>query len=725
MLLVGRVIFKVNPPVSGQTTPMHPADPRTLGATLTEGGCNFAIWSNAADAVELCLFNEVNGKLVETRFALSHRNGPIWHGYLAGVRAGQRYGYRIYGAWQPEYGSRFNAAKLLIDPYAHRLDGNLTYAPEIYSHVADDAGGNGDTNVRDNRDSAGFVPYSVVTDYQPREIHRPLTSWTSTVIYEAHVQGLTAKNERIPLEERGTYKALGHPSTIAHLQHLGVTAIELLPIHSYITEPTIWARGRKNHWGYNAIAFSAPHSEYAATSDPVRELQESVDRLHEAGIEIYLDVVYNHTAEGGVGGPTLSFRGIDNKAWYRQDANGNYIDVTGCGNTLAASNPHAVRHIIDSLRWWVEVIGVDGFRFDLATALYTSHTAFNSSLMSAIESDSVLRNFKMIVEPWDISRYSLGDFPHPLREWNDRYRDSVRQFWLGDLARGYGEGVSDLASSLSGSSDVFYYRGPTSSINFISAHDGFTLADLVMYSVKRNEANQEDNRDGSNENRSWNLGHEGPTDDPAIKAHRHSLKKSIMATLLLSAGVPMITMGDEISRSQVGSNNSYSMPKDMHIGIADSPETFMGGWANKWELTDEELDMREAVAELARIRKTYLADVAAEFFTGRVDLGTQRKDIAWFSLGGHEMTDNHWEDGDKRSLTVFIDAGPDRGLLLLLNSATEETLFSLPDSHWGSSFRRIFDAASPVTMHEPQIQLPEAKVLVAPHCAQVWLVTRN
>jgi glycogen operon protein len=345
--------------------------------------------------------------------------------------------------------------------------------------------------------------------------------------------------------------------------------------------------------------------------------------------------------------------------------------------------------------------------------------------MSAIESDSVLRNFKMIVEPWDISRYSLGDFPHPLREWNDRYRDSVRQFWLGDLARGYGEGVSDLASSISGSSDVFYYRGPTSSINFITAHDGFTLADLVMYSVKRNEANQEDNRDGSHENRSWNLGHEGPTDDPAINARRHSLKKSIMTTLMLSAGVPMITMGDEISRSQAGSNNSYSMPRDMYIGVADSPETFMGGWANKWELSDEELDMREAVAELSRIRKTYLADVAADFFTGRVDLGTQRKDIAWFSLGGHEMTDDHWEDGEKRSLTVFIDAGPDRGLLLLLNSSTEETRFTLPDNHWGSSFRRIFDAASPVTMHEPQIQLPEAKVLVAPHCEQVWLVTRS
>ena len=704
---------------------MHPADPRTLGATLTEEGCNFAIWSNAADAIELCLFNEVNGKLVETRFALSHRNGPIWHGYLAGVCAGQRYGYRVYGPWQPEYGTRFNAAKLLIDPYTHRLDGQLQYVPEIYAHVATNGTGDGDLSQRDNRDSAGFVPYSVVTHHSQREVTRPLTSWTSTVIYEAHVQGLTAKNTRIPKEERGTYKALGHPSTIAHLQHLGVTALELLPIHSYLTEPGIWNRGRKNHWGYNAIAFSAPHSEYAATDDPITELQQSVDQLHLAGIEVYLDVVYNHTAEGGVGGPTLSFKGIDNKAWYRQDNNGNYRDVTGCGNTLAASNPHAVRHIIDSLRWWVEVIGVDGFRFDLATALYTSPTAFNSSLMSAIESDSVLRNFKMIAEPWDISRYSLGDFPHPWREWNDRYRDSVRQFWLGDLARGFGEGVSDLASGISGSSDIFYYRGPTSSINFVTAHDGFTLADLVMYSEKHNEANQEENRDGSHENRSWNLGVEGPTNNPIINKYRHSLKKSMMATLMLSAGVPMITMGDEISRTQNGSNNTYSMPRDMSIDIADSPETFMGGWANKWDLNDDEIDMREAVAELSRIRKTYLADIAAEFFTGRVDLGTQRKDIAWFSLGGHEMTDEHWGDGEKRSLTVFIDAGPDRGLLLLLNSSTEETLFTLPDSTWGSSYRRIFDAASSVTLHEPQIQQPSVKVSVAPHCAQVWLVTRQ
>ena len=703
---------------------MLPADPRTLGATITEGGANFAIWSNAADAVELCLFNEVNGKLVETRFAMSHRNGPIWHGYLAGVRPGQRYGYRVYGPWQPENGVRFNAAKLLIDPYAHQLAGELNYVPEIYGHVASDGTGDGDSSIRDDRDSAGNVPYSVVTNHQVREIHRPLTPWANTLIYEAHVQGFTAKNQAIPENERGTYKALGHPSTIAHLKKIGATALELLPIHSYLTEPGIWHRGRKNHWGYNAIAFSAPHGAYAATEDPVSELQEAIDRLHEHGIEVILDVVYNHTAEGGIGGPTLSFKGIDNKAWYRQGADGNYIDVTGCGNTLASSNPHAVRHIIDSLRWWVEVIGVDGFRFDLATALYTSKSAFNSSLMSAIESDSVLRNLKMIAEPWDISRYSLGDFPHPWREWNDAYRDSVRQFWLGDLARGYGEGVADVASRISGSSDIFYYRGPTSSINFITAHDGFTLADLVMYNQKHNEANQENNADGANDNRSWNLGVEGPTEDLGITTVRHHLKKSLLATLLLSSGVPMINMGDEIGRTQHGSNNGYSLPKDMKLFAADAPENNYGGWANNWELDELESDLCDAVSELAHIRKQYLEGVANEFFTGAMDAGTKRKDIAWFSLGGNEMREDHWQDGEKRSLSVFIEAGPERGLLLLLNSSKNMTPFTLPDETWGNSFRRIFDAATPVLTHEPVISMPGSKVEVKAHCAQVWLVTR-
>ena len=704
---------------------MLPADPRTLGATVTDGGTNFAIWSNAADAVELCLFNEVNGKLVETRFAMSHRNGPIWHGYLAGVRAGQRYGYRVYGPWQPENGVRFNAAKLLIDPYTHHLDGEIDYVPEIYGHTALDGVGTGDTNVRDPRNSAGHVPYSVVTDHRARTIERPLIPWAQSLIYEAHVQGLTAKNMEIPANERGTYKALGHPSTIAHLKKIGVNVLELLPIHSYLTEPAIWHRGRKNHWGYNPIAFSAPHNEYASTDDPVTELQWSVDQLHKNGIEVVLDVVYNHTAEGGVGGPTLSFKGIDNKAWYRQNAHGDYVDVTGCGNTFSASNPHAVRHIVDSLRWWVEVIGVDGFRFDLATALYTSNSAFNSSLMSAIESDSVLRNFKMIAEPWDMTRYSLGDFPHPWREWNDAYRDSVRQFWLGDLQRGYGEGVADFASRMSGSSDIFFYRGPTSSINFVTAHDGFTLSDLVTYNEKHNDPNTENNADGSTENRSWNVGVEGPSGDEGIVTIRHWLKKSMAATLLLSSGVPMISMGDEVARSQNGSNNAYSMPKKMKIDLPDSVETFNGGWAKKWDLDSYETDMQDAFAELASIRKTYLEGVAHEFFTGAMDAGTERKDIAWFGLHGDEMLESHWQDGDLRTLSVFIEAGSARGLLLILNSSREEITFTLPNDKWGHSYRRIFDASTFVATHEPIIATPSSLVTVKPHCAQVWLVTRG
>ena len=701
---------------------MLPADPRTLGATVTEGGTNFALWSNAADAVELCLFNEVNGTLVETRFAMSHRNGPIWHGYLAGVRPGQRYGYRVYGPWQPENGVRFNAAKLLLDPYTHALDGELFYTPEIYGHVATDAIGTGDLTLRDDRDSAGKVPYSVVTHHGARTIHRPLVPWAKTIIYEAHVQGLTAKNPAIPTQERGTYKALGHPSTIAHLKSLGITAIELLPIAASVTEPIIFTRGRKNYWGYNSLAFSAPNSTYASTSDPITELQWAVDQLHEAGIEIILDVVYNHTAEGGVGGPTLSYKGIDNKAYYRQDSQGNYEDVTGCGNTFAASNPHSVRHIIDSLRWWTEVIGVDGFRFDLATALYTSNSAFNSSLMSAIEADSVLRNLKMIAEPWDISRYSLGDFPHPWREWNDAYRDSVRQFWLGDLARDYGEGVSDIANSISGSSSIFYYRGPTSSINFITAHDGFTLHDMVTYNAKHNEANKENNADGSDSNRSWNVGIEGETDDLGVATIRHWLKKSMLATLMLSSGVPMLTMGDEVNRSQVGSNNAYSLPIEL---TEENAESFNGGWALPWELDEKAKDMLATVQELAKIRETYLADVASEFFTGIVDQGTKRKDIAWFSLGGHEMSDDHWQDEEKRSITVFVEADATRGLLLLMNSSKVETEFTLPDNTWGEAYRCIFDASHDVASYQPEIAAPQAKITVAQHSAQVWLVTRT
>lgn len=703
---------------------MKPADPRYLGAYLTEEGANFAIWAAAADAVEICLFNEVNGKILETRFALSHRDGPIFHGYLAGVRAGQRYGFRVYGPWRPEDGWRFNPHKLLIDPYAHLLEGEAKYVPEIYGHKAIDGEGNGDLTVMDERDSAGFVPYSVVVDMDKRHVKHMNKPWTKMVIYEAHVRGLTIFNDEIPESERGTYKALGHPSTIAYLQKLGITALELLPIHHFMTEPSIHARGRQNHWGYNAIAFSAPHRAYAATDDPIKELQEAVRALHEAGIEVILDVVYNHTAEGGVGGPTLHFRGIDNKGFYRRSHGDNYIDVTGCGNTVDSRRTWVVRMIIDSLLFWTEVIGVDGFRFDLATALARNDYGIetHSALMTAIVAEPLLRSRKLIVEPWDIAGYALGDFAHPWREWNDHYRDSMRQFWLANPSRGFSEGVGDFASRLSGSHDIFYYRGPTSSINFITAHDGFTIADLVRYNSKHNDVNLENNRDGSDSNRSWNVGVEGESSDPQIIQTRHILQKSMLATLILSAGIPMITMGDEVGRSQHGSNNAYSLPLDKDLR---SVEAYGGGWALNWNPTPDEVDLRETVSSLTALRNTYLSDVMKEFFNGELDLATSRKDLAWFRRNGEEMTAQAWHEGERTFLSMYVDATANRALLMFFNGSTQQQEFTLPDEKWGTAYRSVFDSSSRTSEFEPVIAQPGNITKVAAHAMQVWLVNRN
>ena len=460
------------------------------------------------------------------------------------------------------------------------------------------------------------------------------------------------------------------------------------------------------------MSFNAPHPQYAATDDAVSELQWAVAQLHSAGIEVILDVVYNHTAEAGVGGPTLSFRGIDNRDWYRHTKESTYLDLTGCGNTLAAAKPHSVRFIIDSLRWWTDVIGVDGFRFDLATALFKDESARHSSLFAAITAEPVLRDRKMIAEPWDITRYGLGEFSYPWREWNDFFRDSVRQFWLGDLARGYGEGVSDIASAISGSSGIFYHRGPTASINFITAHDGFTLRDLVSYNEKHNEHNREENRDGHSSNKSWNVGVEGETSDLGIAHIRQSLKKSLAATLLLSAGVPMINMGDEVNRTQNGSNNGYS------VSAGENP------WAQPWELDNEAADMQDAFRELINIRKTYLSDVTSKFYTGEVDLGTQRKDLAWFNLTGEEMIDHHWQIGETRTLSVYIEVSAERALLLNFNSDRVEHKFKLPAEKWAIAYRCIFDASKVTATYEPVIAQPGSIIQVPEHTAQIWLVTR-
>ena len=706
---------------------MRPANPNILGTQVTEEGTNFALWAPAADAVELCLFDDRPGhagELIETRFALAHREGPVWHGFLRDIGVGQRYGYRVYGPWVPDQGWRFNPSKVLIDPYTHLLSGELSYVPEIFGHLSHDGMGTGDPRQQDRRDSAYFVPLSVVTDSRPRPIHRPNNSWNRTLIYEAHVQGFTLRNESIPENERGTYKALGHPSTIDYLQRLGVTALELLPIHHFLTETSLHARGRKNFWGYNPIAFSAPHRAYAATDNPITELQGAIDALHAAGIEVILDVVYNHTAEEGKQGPTLSFRGIDNKTFYRHVVDDFYEDVTGCGNTLDTRRPFVTRMVMDSLHWWTNVIGVDGFRFDLASAISRSDGIIDTygPLISAISADPVLRDRKLIAEPWDTAGYALGEFPHPWREWNDAYRDALRQFWLADSARGHSNGVSDLASRIAGSHDIFYFRGPTSSINFVTAHDGFTLHDLVTYDHKHNEPNGEDNRDGSNSNRSWSVGIEGETLDQHVNTIRTRLKKSLLATLLLSSGVPMITMGDEVSRSQNGSNNAYSLSPSHPL---DSTENFLGGFALNWKIDEKTRDLFDTVAALTRIRSSYMVELIDEFFTGELDRGTRRKDLAWFDKDGLEMTPHNWQDSSLRHLAFCIEATHSQGLFVILNGDSQERSFSLPNQTWGDSFRSVFDSSANFDDFNPALKRPSDSTLVSAHTVQVWLVNRT
>jgi len=697
---------------------MRPANPLILGSDFDGRGTGFSLWSSAAHEVELCLFD----KGVETRYSLSNREGAVWHGYLAGVLPGQRYGYRVHGKWQPALGHRANANKLLLDPYAHAISGALTYDPAIYAHRANDPWGGGDTDEMDTRDSAQFVPMSVVTNYAPRDIHRPNTPWSQTVIYEAHVRGLTARHPQIDPAIRGTYAALGHPAVIAHLQRVGATAIELLPIHQFVTEPAVAKRNLENYWGYNPILFAAPHSAYASTTDPVAELQVAIDALHEAGIEVILDVVLNHTAEAGADGPMLSFRGIDNRAYYRMAEHGQYDDVTGCGNTIEARHTHVVRYLADSLRWWSEVIGVDGFRFDLAAALARSvrRVKTDSSFFTAVSQDPALRKLKLIAEPWDAAPggYAMGAFPEPWREWNDRYRDSVKTFWLTDLANNKSNGVRELASRLSGSSDFFPTRGPTASINFVTAHDGFTLADLVAYQEKHNLRNGEENRDGSDSNNSWNVGVEGPNADEQIVAIRQRLQRSLLATTLLSAGVPMITMGDEVGRTQHGSNNAYTLP----LGATNEENDLALDWL--WEPWQR--DLLETTALLTSLRKMHPLLTRADFFTGDVNQVTARKDLAWFGSDGTELGDAQWEDESNQTLSYYIEnrSGRDHSLLVVLHAASTPIEVTLPGSAWITRAYLVLDTNVTGWPESSDVFGPGEQISLAPHSVQTFLVQR-
>ena len=564
-----------------------PADPRVLGSTLTDGGCNFAIWSNAATAVELCLFNEVNGKLVETRFALSHRNGPIWHGYLAGVRAGQRYGYRVYGTWAPEYGSRFNAAKLLIDPYAHKLDGELQYTAEIYGHVALDGTGAGDTNVRDDRDSAGFVPYSVVTDYRAREIERPIYSWTQEVIYEAHVRGLTKMHPGVPLELRGTYAGLGHETMTTYLKDLGVTAVELLPVHAFLSEEHLLRQGTTNYWGYNTLNFFTPHEAYATQaaraegpSAVLREFKQMVKDLHDAGLEVILDVVYNHTAEEGKGGPRLSFRGLDNASYYRQDEDGNYIDTTGCGNSLNASMPVVQQLILDSLRYWAEETQVDGFRFDLMGILdVTTMQQVRAAL------DEIDPSIIVIGEGWsmgaaipDGTAATQGQSANlsGIGFFNDQFRDAVKGSVFNKTEAGYVNGAAsikhdDAKVGILGNTGRtgatvgnWTAYDPGQSVNYAEAHDNLTLFDKLKASMV------------------------GAKPAAIVAAN-----KMAAVFVFTSQGLPFMQAGQEFMRSKYGDDNSYQS-SDLVNSL-------------KWATQIDNADVRNYYKGLIALRKAHPA----------------------------------------------------------------------------------------------------------------------
>ena len=698
---------------------MRPANPLILGANFDGLGTGFSLWSSSAHEVELCLFDEGG---IETRYSLSHREGSIWHGYLAGVSPGQRYGFRVHGEWNPASGNRANANKVLLDPYAHAVSGSLIYDPAIYAHRAEDPWGAGDPNEIDTRDSANFVPFGVVTGHEPRDIHRPNTPWSQTVIYEAHVRGLTAQHPQIDPDIRGTYAALGHPVVIDHLQRVGATAIELLPIHQFLTEPSVAKRNLENYWGYNPILFAAPHAAYAATKDPVTELQVAVDALHASGIEVILDVVLNHTAEAGADGPMLSLRGIDNRAYYRTTEFGQYDDVTGCGNTIESRHSHVVRFLADSLRWWAEVIGVDGFRFDLATALARSMRRIEtgSSFFTALSQDPTLRKLKLIAEPWDAAPggYALGEFPEPWREWNDRYRDSVRTFWLADSASNSPSGVRDLASRLSGSSDFFPTRGPTASINFITAHDGFTLADLITYQEKRNLRNGEENRDGTDNNNGWNVGQEGVSSDEQIVLLRQRLQRSLLATMLLSAGVPMITMGDEVGRTQGGSNNAYTLLS----GTTNDENDLALNW--KWEPWQR--DLLETTALLTSLRRMNPLLTRADFITGDTNHATARKDLAWFGGDGTELNAAQWQDESIQTLSYYIEnrSGQDHSLLVVLHAAPTPVTLTLPGSAWITRAYLVLDTNVSGSPARIDAFGPGDQILVAPHSVQAFLVQR-
>jgi isoamylase len=667
-----------------------PGGPRPLGATWDGEGTNVALFSQGAEAVDVCLFDDAGR---ETRIPLEESTFHVWHGYLPQVGPGQRYGFRVDGPFDPHRGHRYNPSKLLVDPYARAVDGAFRLDDAVFGSLP------GRDGVQDHRDSAPYVPKSVVVhDAFPwGEDRRPRRAWSDTVVYELHVKGFTATHPDIPPALRGTYAGLGHPAAIDHLQRLGVTAVELMPVHHFVSEPHLLRKGLANYWGYNSLSYFAPHAAYSASGsrgEQVREFKAMVRALHAAGIEVLLDVVYNHTAEGDETGPTLSLRGIDNRTYYRTEEQdrARYRDYTGCGNTLDARSPHVLQLIMDSLRYWVEEMHVDGFRFDLASALARSFHDVDklSAFFDIIQQDPVVSAVKLVAEPWDVGEggYQVGEFPPLWTEWNGKYRDTLREAWRG----GRGGGVRELAYRLSGSSDLYQDDGrrPYASINFVTAHDGFTLRDLTSYERKHNEANGEQGRDGESHNRSWNCGVEGETDDPAVNALRRRQGRNLLATLLLSTGVPMLSMGDEVRRTQQGNNNPYSQ---------DCELTWM-----PWDLPPDAAAMAAFTARLVALRRRHPVFRQNAFFLGRPsgeDDGV--KDLAWFGADGCELTEAQWWDPHATTLGMYVDGqgirtrGPrgervvDDSFLLVLHTSPADGALALPGAPWAHAYELLVD----------------------------------
>jgi glycogen operon protein len=658
-----------------------PGQPYPLGATWDGAGVNFALFSEHATKVELCLFAGSNGNRETTRIRLPEQTDQVWHVYLPEVRPGQCYGFRVHGPYEPEAGHRFNPAKLLLDPYAKAITGAIQWSDALFGYTV----GHPDADLsQDDRESAGGLPKCVVVDtaFSWGADAPPRTPWHRTILYELHVKGFTARHPAVPEELRGTYAGLAHPAVIDYLQSLGITAVELLPVQQFVVDKHLVDKGLTNYWGYNSIGFFAPDVRYVSTGalgQQVAEFKTLVKTLHREGIEVILDVVYNHTGEGNHLGPTLCFRGIDNAAYYRLVADNPryYMDYTGCGNTLNMTHPRTLQLIMDSLRYWVQEMHVDGFRFDLASALARELHEVDrlGAFFDIIHQDPILSQVKLIAEPWDLGEggYQVGNFPVLWAEWNGIYRDDVRSFWKGD-----GGLIGSLAYRLTGSSDLYGWGGrrPYASINFITAHDGFTLQDLVSYNEKHNDANQEGNRDGHDHNLSWNCGVEGPTDDPAILALRARQQRNFLATLLLSQGVPMLQAGDELGRTQQGNNNAYCQDTEL-------------SWLD-WHLDRPRQELLAFTRWLIRLFHQHPVLRRRKFFYGRQLRGSEVKDLAWFRPDGKEMTDEDWQSGFARCLGVrlagdAIDEVDVRGkqirddtLLLLLNAHHEPHAFTLP-----------------------------------------------